>query len=188
MLLLPLLRYTLLLLLSCSTTDAITKHVLPVRSQSLAQNDDASGFRLWTRGSIHPVLPDLRGVILRAFSGALILDLSAEWVIDLHAFNTLLPIATAASSLTSFYEDIAEKAATTALHVAERYYLRLGEITLEIRSALGAVPWSAVAAYANWMRENTKRGFTGTYVINFVHKPTGKLLTMKLLIGILRWG
>lgn len=113
---------------------------------------------------------------------------SPEWVLDFHAFHTLLPDLTAASTLLSFYEDVAAKAATTTTSIADRSLFRAGEITLEVRSALGAVPWVEVIAFANWMRENTKRGFTGTYQINFVHRRSGKLLTMSLWVGILRWG
>ena len=120
--------------------------------------------------------------------GASAYYLSPDWVLDFHAFHTLLPFSTAATALLSFYEEIAAFAATSTSRTAERYLLRVGEITLEVRSGLGALPWADLVAFANWMRENTKRGFTGTYQLNFVHRPTGNMLTMSLWVGVLRWG
>lgn len=122
------------------------------------------------------------------FVGALYCVLNPDWTIDFHAFHNVLPLATAAATLLSFYEDIAAIAATTTVSTADRYICRVGQITLEIRSALGVFPLVEVVGFANWMRENTKRGFIGTYQVNFVHRNTGKLVTMSLWVGILRWG
>lgn len=122
------------------------------------------------------------------FVGALHFVIDSDWTVDFHAFHTLLPLSTAAATLLSFYEDIAATAATTTVSTADRYIFRVGQITLEIRSTLSAIPLVEVVGFANWMRENTKRGFTGTYQVNFVHRATGKLVTMSLWIGILRWG
>jgi len=132
--------------------------------------------------------PTLPALYVPPFVGALCYVPDQEWIVDFHAFQTLLPLSTAAATLLSFYEDIAATAATTTVSTADRYLFRVGQITLEIRSALGAFPLVEVVRFANWMRANTKRGFTGTYQVNFVHRATGKLVTMSLWIGILRWG
>lgn len=144
--------------------------------------------------AITPAYPPCRSIAglaplyVPSFLGALYCVTNTEWNIDFHAFNTLLPLSTAAATLQSFYEDIAAAAATTTISTAERYMFRVGQITWEVRSALGAIPLMEVVGLANWMREHTKRGFTGTYQVNFVHRGTGKLVTMSLWIGILRWG
>lgn len=110
------------------------------------------------------------------------------WTIDFHTFYTLLPMATAASTLQSFYEDIAYLAATATSSTATRYLYRMGKIDLEIRSQMGEIPWAVVVGFANTMRELAKRGFTNTYQVNFINRTTGKLLTISLWVGTVRWG
>ncbi len=172
-------RLAVLLLLLCSAI-LIVAHDTPDRQPA----DRA----------ITPAYPPYRRTVaisplyIPPFVGALYRVINPDWTIDFHAFHTFLPLSTAAATLLSFYEDIAVTAAITTVSTADRYIFRVGQITLEIRSALGAIPLVEVVAFANWMRENTKRGFTGTYQVNFVHRATGKLMTMSLWIGILRWG
>ena len=110
------------------------------------------------------------------------------WIVDFHTFYTLLPLATAASSLQAFYEDIAYRAATTRSSTGTRYFYRMGKMDLEIRSQMGDIPWTLVIAFANSMRELVKRGFTNTYQINYINRATGKLLTVSLWVGTVRWG
>lgn len=114
--------------------------------------------------------------------------LSDDWIVDLHTFYTLLPWETAASTLQTFYEDVAYLAATTLTSTATRYLIRMGKIDLEVRSQLGDIPWTVVMRFANMMRDLVKRGFTNTYQINFVDRITGKLITMSLWVGTVRWG
>ena len=132
--------------------------------------------------------PQLPVLFMTSMVGAFSAVPFPDWILDFHAFHTFLPQLTAASTLMSFYEEVAAIASTTTSPITDRLFFRTSGITLEIRSALGAVPWAEVIRLANWMRDNTNRGFTGTYQVNFVHRPTGKLLTMSLWIGILRWG
>lgn len=110
------------------------------------------------------------------------------YTVDFHAFNTLLPIETAASTLQSFYEDIAYHAATTSSTPTWRYLIRQGKLDLEIRSQEGNIPWMVVVAFANVMRELSTRGFTNTYQVNYINRETGKFLTISLWIGTVRWG
>lgn len=172
-------RLAVLLLLFCSTTGIIA-HDTPNRQPA--------------DGAITPPYPPYRRATalspryIPTFVGALYYDLNTEWNIDFHAFHTVLPTTTAAATLLSFYEDIAAMAATTTISATDRLYFRVGQITLEMRSALGTIPLVEAVRFANWMRENTNKGFTGTYQVNFVHRATGKLVTMSLWIGILRWG
>ena len=107
---------------------------------------------------------------------------------DFHTFGTLLPLATAASTLQAFYEDIAYLAATTLSSTATRYLIRMGKIDLEIRSQMGDIPWTVVVSFANAMLDITKKGFTNTYQVNFINRATGKLVTMSMWIGTVRWG
>lgn len=110
------------------------------------------------------------------------------FIIDWHIFHTLLPLENAASKLQSFYEDVAFKAATTLMTPSDRYLIRLGAIDLEVRSQVGDIPWTFVIGFANAMRHLATRGFTNTYQINYVHRVTGKLVTMSLWVGTVRWG
>lgn len=114
--------------------------------------------------------------------------LGEDWIIDFHIFSTLLPLETAASTLQSFYEDTAYRAATTLSSQSWRYLIRHGQIDLEIRSQMGDIPWTFVIGFANAMLDLSKRGFTNTYQINYVNRITGKLLTISLWIGTVRWG
>ena len=111
-----------------------------------------------------------------------------EWIIDCHFFNTLLPLETAASKLQAFYEGVAVAAFTTQLAPSDRYLIRLGTIDLEIRSQMGDIPWTYVIGFANAMRELTRMGLTNTYQINYIHRATGRFVTMSLWIGVVRWG
>lgn len=124
----------------------------------------------------------------RAFIPGAAFYISGGYTVDFHAFNTLLPVEIAASTLQSFYEDIAYLAATTLSTPTWRYLIRQGKLDLEIRSQEGNIPWMAVVAFANGMRELSTRGFTNTYQVNYINRETGKLLTMSLWIGTVRWG
>ena len=110
------------------------------------------------------------------------------YTVDFHAFSTLLPVESAASTLQFFYEDIAYLAATTLSPPAWRYLIRQGKMDLEIRSQEGNIPWMVVASFANVMRELSMRGFTNTYQVNYINRETGKLVTMSLWVGTVRWG
>ena len=138
-----------------------------------------------SRALSFPTLPVL---FLESKVGSYTYFPSPDWIIDFHAFHTLLPSLSATSTLLTFYAEIIMKATITKDEIAERSLFRLGELTLEIQSALGAVPWSEIIAFATWMQGNTVRGFTGVYQVNFVYRPTGKLVTMSLWAGLLRWG
>ena len=124
----------------------------------------------------------------RSFAPGFSHILGDGWIADFHVFATVLPLATAASTLQSFYEDIALHAATTLSSPAARYFIRLGRVDLEIRSQIGDIPWTVVVGFANAMRDLVKMGFTNTYQVNFVNRATGKLLTMSLWVGTVRWG
>lgn len=172
-------RSAILILLLCSASLIVARDTPNREPADLAITPAHRSYRRTTA---------LSPLYTPSFVGALYYVINPDWIVDFHAFHTLLPLCTAAATLMSFYEDIAAKAATTAVSTADRYLFRVGQITLEIRSALGALPLVEVVRFANWMRENTKRGFSGTYQMSFVHRETGKLVTMSLWIGILRWG
>ena len=124
----------------------------------------------------------------RAFLPGAAFFVIGDYTVDFHAFSTLLPVEIAASTLQSFYEDIAYLASTTLSPPAWRYLIRKGKLDLEIRSQEGNIPWMVVAAFANLMRELSTRGFTNTYQVNYINRETGKLVTMSLWVGTVRWG
>ena len=174
------LRRTLVLLSALYNATVATIPAMPSKSPPVLPI--SSGHGKYDRSPHSPI------IFIKSMVGAFSSVPSPDWIIDFHAFHTLLPQLTAASTLMSFYEEVAAIASTTTNPVTDRFLFRTADITLEVRSALGAVLWADVIAFANWMRDNTSKGFTGTYQVNFVHRPTGKLLTMSLWIGILRWG
>ena len=113
--------------------------------------------------------------------------LNREWIIDHHDFTCLLPLSSAAADLQHFYEEVAAFAAQTSAVPLNIFSLVVGEITLEVRGPSGtAVSWLVVQAFANWLLDMTKRGYTNSYQINFVHRPTGQLLTFSLWFGYKR--
>ena len=58
---------------------------------------------------------------------------------------------------------------------------------LEVVSRPGAiVDWILVQQFALDMLRSTKRGYTNTYLINFIHRPTGHMMTFSLYIGLRR--
>jgi len=110
-----------------------------------------------------------------------------DWLVDYHDFTCLLPVSTAAATLQSFYEDLAGYAALTTEPLSERIQIWLGDITLEVSAPIGTnVEWISIQGFAMEMLEMTKRGYTNTYLINFVHRPSGKLVTFSLLVGAIR--
>ena len=110
-----------------------------------------------------------------------------DWIVDHHDFNCMLPIHTAAAIMQDFYEDLAAFAATTLTPTSCCYHLRLGQLLLEVVAPpRTVVEWILVQHFALTMLRLTKRGYTNTYQINFIHRPTGKLVTFSLYTGILR--
>ena len=99
----------------------------------------------------------------------------------------LLPIATAAAELQSFYEDVASYAALTDIVPLSRCRIFLGEILLEVVGpAETAVSWAIVQAFANEMRMAAIRGYTNTYQMNYINRGTMRMLTFNLYVGYMR--
>lgn len=110
-----------------------------------------------------------------------------EWLVDQHDFTCMLPIGSAAALLQDFYEDLAAYAATTLDPASRGYHIWLGQILLEIVAPAGViVDWTIVQHFALDMLRMTKRGYTNTYQINFIHRPTGMMVTFSLYAGFLR--
>lgn len=110
-----------------------------------------------------------------------------DWVVDHHDFSCMLPIGTAAAVLQEFYEDLARFAATTLSPASDDYQLWFGQIMLEIRAQpTMIVEWLMVQRFALDMLSLTTRGYTNTYQINFIHRPTGQMITFSLYTGLLR--
>lgn len=113
--------------------------------------------------------------------------LGTDWIIDHHDFQSLLPLTTAAASLQDFYEDIAAFAANTLSPPLHTYHFWMGEILLEImgpRDSGETISWRVVTAFAAEMVSLTRRGYANTYQINFIHRPTGRMVTCSLWIGL----
>ena len=109
-----------------------------------------------------------------------------DWIVDHHDFTCMLPIHTAAAVMQDFYENLAAYAATTSTPVSNYYPLRLGQVLLEIMAPPRVVvEWTLVQHFALAMLKLTKSGYTNTYQINFIHRPTGKMVTFSLHTGIL---
>ena len=114
-------------------------------------------------------------------------SMGAEWIVDHHDFTCMLPIDTAAAILQDFYEDLAAFAAVTLTPAVRCQQIWLGRVVLEIMGPPGfVVNWMMVQEFALDMLRLTKRGYTNTYQINFIHKPTGRLFTFSLYIGLQR--
>lgn len=113
--------------------------------------------------------------------------ISAEWIVDHHDFMCMLPIDTAAAILQDFYEDLAAFAAVTLSPATHGQQIYFGQLLLEIMGPPGfVVSWRMVQIFALDMLRLTKRGYTNTYQINFIHGPTGKMVTFSLSIGLRR--
>lgn len=113
--------------------------------------------------------------------------LDSNWVVDHHDFCCMLPIGTAAAVLQDFYEDLAKFAATTLSPASDDYQLWLGQIMLEIRAQpTMIIEWLMVQRFALDMLSLTRRGYTNTYQINFIHSQTQQMITFSLYTGILR--
>lgn len=109
--------------------------------------------------------------------------LTEDWLVDHHDFVCLLPLSTAAAMLQDFYEHLSGFAAVTNRPPSQSYHFRLGTILLEITAPQGTkIGWAFVQTFSMQMLEMTKRGYTNTYQINFVHRATGKLITFSLWI------
>lgn len=110
-----------------------------------------------------------------------------EWIVDQHDFTCMLPIGTAAAVMQDFYEDLAAYAATTLTPASCGYQIWLGQLLLEVVAPPRVVvSWIIVQHFALDMLKMTKRGYTNTYQINFVHRPTGMIVTFNLYMGLLR--
>lgn len=113
--------------------------------------------------------------------------IAPDWVVDHHDFSCMLPIGTAAAVLQDFYEHIAQFASTTLSPASNDYQLWFGQLMLEIRAQpTMIVEWILVQRFALDMLSLTTRGYTNTYQINFIHMPTGKMITFSLYTGLLR--
>ena len=112
---------------------------------------------------------------------------STEWIVDHRDFMCILPIDTAAAVLQNFYEDLAAFAAVTVTPAARGHHIHLGQVMLEIMGPPGfVVGWMTIREFALDMLRLTKRGYTNTYQINFIHRTTGRMITFSLYVGLQR--
>ncbi len=113
--------------------------------------------------------------------------MNGEWIVDHHDFTCMLPIRTAAAVMQDFYEDLAAFAATTLTPAGGYYQLWFGQIMLEITASPRAiVEWILVQQFALDMLRLTEGGYTNTYQISFIHRPTAEMITFSLYTGLLR--
>ena len=112
---------------------------------------------------------------------------STEWVVDHHDFICMLPIDTAAALLQKFYEDLAAFATVTVTPAARGHHIHYGQVLLEIMGPPGfVVGWMTIREFALDMLRLTRRGYTNTYQINFIHRATGRMITFSLYVGFQR--
>ena len=110
-----------------------------------------------------------------------------DWIVDHHDFTCMLPIGTAAAMMQDFYEDLAGFAATTLTPASHNYRVWFGQIMLEITAPPSTiVNWIVVQHFALELLRMTKLGYINTYQINYIHRPTGRMLTFSLYTGLLR--
>ena len=110
-----------------------------------------------------------------------------DWIVDHHDFTCMLPIGTAAAIMQDFYEVLAEFAATTLIPASHSYRVLFGQIMLEITAPPSTiVHWILVQRFALDLLRMTERGYISTYQINFIHRPTGRMVTFSLYTGLLR--
>lgn len=131
------------------------------------------------------IIPLNPSIFLRPRVAFLPYLMGPEWIVDHHDFTCIVPIHTAAAVMQDFYEDLAAYAATTLSPTSNYYPLRFGQLVLEIMAPPRVVvEWTLVQHFALQMLKLTKSGYTNTYQINFIHRPTGRMVTFSLYTGI----
>ena len=147
---------------------------------------------LWHRARTIDHLPDPSLALsepLKPRAAILPYYITPQWIVDHHDFTCVLPVRLAAQMLQDFYESVAGYAAITPVSETSTFQLWLGQIMLEIIAPQGEmVDWLIVQTFALDMLELTKRGYTNTYQINFIHRSTGKMMTFSLYTGLMRGG
>ena len=113
--------------------------------------------------------------------------INSEWLVDHHDFHCMLPLATAAATLQDFYRQVAALAATTLTPALRHYQICFGQIMLDVASHPSSIiDWEIVQHFALQMVRFTQLGYTNTYQINFIHQPTGNMVTFSLYTGLRR--
>ena len=170
------------LLIPSTTVFSIVLCTLMLRAHTGARND------LLPRGQAINE-PDLQGIapsgLVKPRAVIEPYSMSAEWIVDHRDFMCMLPIDTAAAILQNFYEDLAAFAAVTVTPAARGHHIHLGQIVLEIMGPPGfVVGWMTIREFALDMLRLTRRGYTNTYQINFIHRATGRMITFSLYVGL----
>lgn len=133
------------------------------------------------------VLPFVPSTLLKPRVTLLPYLMGPEWIVDHHDFACMLPVGSAAAIMQDFYEDVAAYAATTLTSASRGCHICIGQLLLEIVAPPNViVGWRIVQNFALHMLNLTKRGYTNTYQINFIHRPTGMMVTFNLYVGLLR--
>lgn len=131
------------------------------------------------------VLPLVPSTLLKPRVTFLPYLLGPDWIVDHHDFTCMLPIGSAAAIMQDFYEDLAAYAANTLMTASRGYHIWLGQLQLEIMASPNSiVDWRVIQSFALDMLKLSKRGYTNTYQINFIHRPTGMMVTFSLYVGL----
>ena len=168
-----------LLLLSAIIISIVLSH-----EQEVARHRASTQERSFGRLGLQPLVPPIL-LIPRVIFIPYLLD--SGWIVDHHDFTCLLPISTAAAVMQDFYENLAAYAATTSNPASSSYKLWFGHILLEVLAPPSViVRWITVQHFALDMLRLTKRGYINTYQINFIHRPSGMMVTFNLYTGLQR--
>ena len=153
--------------------------------QEEVQHHASSRGRSFARLGFLPIVSST--LLLKPRVGPLLYFMGSEWIVDHHDLTCMLPIGTAAATMQDFYEDLAAYAATTLTPASRDYHISFGQLMLEVLGPpMVVVNWIVVQHFALHMLRLTERGYTNTYQINFIHRPTGMMITFNLYTGLLR--
>ena len=84
-----------------------------------------------------------------------------------------------------FYEQVAGLAATALAPPTPKYQIWFGHNMLEIKPHPSIiVDWIVIQQFALHMLNLTKKGYTNAFQIDFIYRPTARMMTFNLYTGL----
>ena len=108
--------------------------------------------------------------------------LDEGWALYFNTYEQYVSIENAATTLQTFFNSVAEYAAGQWIHQSpmKEFSIQLGELILDFRCDLAAIPWNFVQLFAERMAQSVLTGFAGAFEAILEHVISGGTVWVKL--------
>ncbi|KAL8952347.1 MAG: hypothetical protein Q9183_007394 [Haloplaca sp. 2 TL-2023] len=149
----------------------------------LATLADAHPFQAFESSILHPGSTQRTGNGRTLFPRTTIALFGDDWdIVHMENRAAYLPHEEAANALVEFYHSLRREAILADRPEGYWFSHQMGRLKITFQSHGIVMPWSYVLDFANGLLEFTRHGYTGSYLMQFLHQHNGFVITVTMTI------